>query len=1348
MLGVLTSIVFAAAIPSGLPVLFEPSSDGSYVARGGGFEARLVATGVELRDGLRIRFVDANSKAVMTPLAKSESETHYYLGNDPSKWKLNIPNFARVRASGVYRGIDAEFHGNGGGELEYDFIVRPGMDPDSIRVRFEGAQRIHIGAAGELIADLNGGGRYIQAAPVAYQLAEDGIRQPVPVRQRLGRRGEISFVLGRYDRSRELVIDPPVTYATIIGNNSSSSTSDEYAAIAVDRANQAILVGSSNNAFFPTPTGTVRTKGTDCVIVKLNALGTALLATIVLGGQEGDACRAVATDASNNIYVTGETASEDFPRLSQFQTQLKGETDGFVTKFSPNGAQMFFSSYLGGSQFDMPLAIAVDSTGAPYIAGRTTSADFPVLNALRSFPPGQADAFVTKLDPTGSSIVYSTFLGGSRYDSANAIAVDAAGAVYVAGTTGGSGFPVQNPLQTNYDGTLTAGFITKIRPGGASIEYSTYLGGEALPSGCCADTTVNAIAVDSTGQAHAVGDTTSAQFPVTVSAAQRTARGRDGFYIRLSAAGNTAVYSTYLGGSIGDRATGIALDSTGVYISGSTASADFPLIDPFFARPNQTSSFSDGFVMKLSPQGATVLYSSLIGGISGVSQPVGVAVDSTGAAYVGSGASRVGFGLVGVRVIGDPVNGLLVVKVGARGAVNPPPPDPTGSTCIRAFFPNTVRVGAAATNVEFVVDALSTCSWAMQSNVAWAVPNRTSGTGSFIVQLAIQSNTSATERTGAITAGNLRLSIMQAGASAPSTSARPLIRNVVGSAIRESYTPDGVAIANVEIVRPGQVAVGLDGTVYIPEPTTHRIRTVSPRNVWGTVAGSSDTAGFAGDGGPARSARLGSPSAVEVDVAGNLYIMDSSNRRVRIVNPAGTISTFAGGGSSMQDDTGALDFSFFTGIGKMRRDWNGGMYVYMGDLFYIDKDRKVSRIIENRSYRNVQLQILSGMGADARGNLYIADDRANRVYRIDAAGEISVFAGNGRAATSGDGGAAVDAGINAPIDVVADVMGNVYIAERSGYRIRRVAPDGTIETVGGTGTGNLGDAVNNIPATEARLGSVNSLNIDLNGDLYLSEASRIRKITFNQSAQHSLLFAAAGSHYPDLGNPIRNISPSNFIEVLGGGIRSASGQPVTWNDAAGALPVELEGVRVYVNGKPAYVAAASPSYVRALAPAEALRGLVPVHVVMPAGLAWVVSRIVDLTPAVVSEDASYELKSWARIRLVEDTSVVVGRPGEDSSGPLRPGQKVQMRAYGLGPTDPPFPQGEGLTQEYPLASLDGVSVLIGDVEIAVEGVAMTAAGEFQVRFEVPADLRAADYQIKVGIAGLRTGDSIWVRYLP
>jgi len=387
-----------------------------------------------------------------------------------------------------------------------------------------------------------------------------------------------------------------LVYSTFLGG----SGQDQGAAIAIDAADNAYIAGVTDSANFPTTPGAFQTTygggPEDGFVAKLNSTGSGLVYSTYVGGSGQDELVAVAVDATGNAYATGITNSSNFPTTpGAFQTSNLGSVYNVpVVKLNPTGSGLIYSTYLGGSAQDQGQAIAVDMTGNAYITGVTTSGDFPTANPFQPANAGSYDAFVTKLNPLGSGLVYSSFLGGSDADAGNSIAVDTIGNAYVDGVTYSTDFPTTlGAFQTTFGGTDDA-FVTKINPLGNAFVYSTYLGGSGYDEG-------RGIAVDGTGNAYITGLTDSTNFPTLNPIQATNAGGFDAFVTKLNPLGNLLVYSTYLGGSGYDPGWAIAVDALpnpNAYVTGTTTSSDFPTTPGAFQTTYGGSN--DAFVAKIT----------------------------------------------------------------------------------------------------------------------------------------------------------------------------------------------------------------------------------------------------------------------------------------------------------------------------------------------------------------------------------------------------------------------------------------------------------------------------------------------------------------------------------------------------------------------------------------------------------------------------------------------------------------------------------------------------------------------------------------------------------------------------
>jgi uncharacterized protein (TIGR03437 family) len=554
---------------------------------------------------VRMKLAGAMKPRQAAGLEKLPGVSNYFIGNDPKKWRTDVPHYARIRYEGVYPGIDLEWYGNQR-QLEYDFVVGPGADPKQIQVAYEGVESVEVEAGGELVLR-TALGEVRQQPPRVYQEI-GGKRVEVGARYAMVARNRVRFELANYDRKRELRIDPVVlVYSTYLGGNGG----EVGPGIAVDAAGSAYVTGSTASTNFPTRSAYQGTNqgGYDAFVTKLTQAGNAVVYSTYLGGSGDDYGYGIAVDGAGSAYLTGITSSSNFPTQLAYHATLQGTNDVFVTKLSPAGNALVYSTYLGGYGHDSGHGIAVDGAGSAYVTGPTDSANFPTRSAYQAtFQGAPFDAFVTKLTPAGNALVYSTYLGGSGADWGAGIAVDGAGSAYVTGFTQSTNFPTQSAHQATNQGIQDA-FVTKLTPAGNALVYSTYLGGSG-------EEWAYGIALDAAGSAYVTGFTHSTNFP-TQSPYQATYQGGtyDAFVTKLTPAGNALSYSTYLGGSDDDEGYGIAVDAAGsAYVTGYTASTSFPTQSPYQATFQ--AGTSDAFVTKLQLP-ATLAINAVVDSASG-----------------------------------------------------------------------------------------------------------------------------------------------------------------------------------------------------------------------------------------------------------------------------------------------------------------------------------------------------------------------------------------------------------------------------------------------------------------------------------------------------------------------------------------------------------------------------------------------------------------------------------------------------------------------------------------------------------------------------------------------------------
>lgn len=683
----------AAAAFAALPLAFEPlappaDATALFLARGpnyqfkiGAAEAQIIlckssgVAGASLQDRasllgarsvavrtVRMRFAGANSQARTFGQGARAAKVNYLVGSDPAQWRTGIETFGCVRVEDLYPGVGLVYHGNQQ-RLEYDFLLAPGADPATIAVQYEGADRLTIDSTGELVLGL-GPDEIRQPPPVLYQAIGDH-RIRVAGSYQLKDPSTVTFSVGAHDWSLPLVIDPTLNYSTFFGGNSD----DIIWAVKVNPADNSIfLAGQTLSSQFPfaLPAGGYQATNQggsingDAFVAKLDATGTNLLFFTFLGGSGDDGALDLALDPTGHAYVTGYTDSTNFPfwPLSggvpglPHSTNLSGAitpahvffSDAFVAELTPNGDGLVFSTYLGGSDRDAGIGIALDSSNYVYVTGYTYSTNFFTTNALVVTPLGQTpplrptwftnlqgsnDVFVTKFAPGGTRVVYSTYLGGTNYDVGQGIAADTQGNAYITGYTASTNFPVTavlgplygqlndttNAVRT-YSGTVTPAydaFVAKIAPLGSNLLYCAYLGGTNNDAGF-------RIRLDAAGAIYVAGSSYSVDFPIVPAATTNLIPyGRtnvsyinsDAFLTKIVAPGNVPViqYSLLFGGPGDETAWDLALDpvTTNIFLVGNTTSTNFPTFPnsatnaPFLQPTNYYTRSNDVFVAAFGP---------------------------------------------------------------------------------------------------------------------------------------------------------------------------------------------------------------------------------------------------------------------------------------------------------------------------------------------------------------------------------------------------------------------------------------------------------------------------------------------------------------------------------------------------------------------------------------------------------------------------------------------------------------------------------------------------------------------------------------------------------------------------
>lgn len=613
---------------------------------------------------LSLHFTGASAGTQLVGLDALPGTVNYYLGRDPAQWQLGVPTYARVRYQQLYPGIDLVFYGQGQ-QLEFDFVVAPGVDPDQIAVVAQSADSLQIDDRGDLLLSSEADQLRLNK-PYIYQEI-DGIQHQISGQYALKGESQFGFKLAAYDTDYPLIIDPVLEFSSYFGG----AGHDYGNGIALDQAGNIYITGSTTSTDFPVANPAqpgFGGGGVDCpsdevpyrlcydaFVSKFNASGTNLIYSTYIGLPGDDEGHGIAVDSAGNAYMTGMMSvnSDSLPDMYIYKYIL-------LVKLNASGGFVYGGWF--GSNGSLGRAIAVDAQGRAYLTGETTGAYPTTPDAIQPEPGELIDAFVAVFDPTGSGLEYSTYLGGNQeycnvcYSTGNGIAVDSAGLIYVTGQAAPSFPTTANAFQRAFDGFWNA-FVVKIdrsRPGPTGLVYASYLGGGLNDFG-------KGIALDASGKVYVTGSTNSDDFPTTAGAYDRSC-GTDGicnttqnqvcdwvppgmppvchldskadFFVAkldLSRSGpSSLIYATYVGGSGKDEGNAIAVDGSGnAYVAGATVSPDFPVVSP--VQPDHANNL-DAAVIKLNAAGAGLDFSTFLGG-GGDDAAKGVAIGPTGSVY-------------------------------------------------------------------------------------------------------------------------------------------------------------------------------------------------------------------------------------------------------------------------------------------------------------------------------------------------------------------------------------------------------------------------------------------------------------------------------------------------------------------------------------------------------------------------------------------------------------------------------------------------------------------------------------------------------------------------------------------
>jgi len=646
-----------------LPLTFEANQGQTnpevrYLSRGNGYTAFLTAGGLVLSlrptDNprrspstiLQFRLVGAEQNPTAVGEDPQAGRVNYFVGNDPRKWQRNVPTYARIRYKNVYPGIDLLYYGSHR-QLEYDFAISPGADPNLIQFEVSGATQIQGDAKGDLVLQTGNGELHFQS-PAVYQESK-GLRVQVRGGYVISDPTHFGFHVAPYDTSKPLVIDPALVYSTYLGGNGV----DQCTGVAVDGTGSIYIAGYTNSAdFLLTTIGAPSTNANHVFVAKLDPTGSSLVYADYIGGNSEDYGIGLTLDSTNNVYVTGSTMSSNFPMVNAYQAVEPGSYSGFLSKVSADGSSLLYSTYLGGSGFDQPAGIAVDTLSEAYVVGTTSSQNFPVVNAYQNAAlANQAGlygsyGFVSKFSADGSSLIYSTYLAGNSnvvqdcgspcwpapYSAVAAVALDANDNAYVAGTTNTYNFPATSGAYLTSNSTqqdATIGFVSKLGSSGG-LDYSTYFYGSSGNS-----VGIGAIAVDGSGSAYIDGTAISdGTFPITSTGICDPGVYGFGcsyaFVTKFDPVASTLLYSTFLGPNNYASPVSIALDlNDNAYVLANITSDRF-------GTNNGIEGYTSGMDMllvEIDASATTELFATYMGG-SGNDFASGIALDANGSMYV------------------------------------------------------------------------------------------------------------------------------------------------------------------------------------------------------------------------------------------------------------------------------------------------------------------------------------------------------------------------------------------------------------------------------------------------------------------------------------------------------------------------------------------------------------------------------------------------------------------------------------------------------------------------------------------------------------------------------------------
>ena len=1032
----------------------DPPSQKDIVQPGFKFENPVFAM-----DRMDVELVGANKNAdVITDQKQDYFENHFNDYTIKQNGAIALA-YNRITYKNIYPNIDWVLY-TSNGQLEHEFIVHQGGKVSDIQLKYGGAKDLKINKDGSLSASTPQG-TITEIAPNTFQ--KDGTK----VGSNFVLQGELlSYNTGSY--TGDLVIDPTLLWATYYGGNGS----DYVYGMALDASGNSFITGSTTSTTGIATSGAYSTSygggPYEGYVSKFNSSGAIQWATYY-GSSSYCEFNGIGVDGSGNVYVGGFSTSSGLGTGGTYQPSLSGYANCLIVKFNGSGARQWATYY--GNSDDIAQGLTADAAGNVYVAAYVQSTSgMATSGAYQSTNGGGWDAVVAKFNTTGG-LVWGTYFGGSGTDFGHNVAVDGSGNVYFTGTTSSSsGIASSGAFQTTYGGSQDA-FLAKFSSTGI-FQWATYYGGSGSEG-------ASGVATDPSGNVY-LGSNTQSSSGIASSGAYQTslAGTQNGFLAKFNGSG-VLQWGTYYGGTGTDAISQFTTDASGnIYVAGSASSTTGIATSGAIQATN--AGGQDGFIAEFNTSGS-LLYATYYGG-SGSDNATQAICDGTGNVYFsGSTASSSGIATSGAYQTSLAGSSNCFIGKFSLPCLTPVVAVVTG--------PVTVCPG----NTITLADATSGGTWS-SANAAIA----TVGTSGIVTGVA---------------AGNVLISYSLSN-SCGTTNSLALINvgseviNTIAGNGTAGYTGDGGQAVNAELNSPAQVVTDAAGNMYIADDANNVIRKMTPSGVISTIAGTG-AAGYTGDGSSALTATLNHPVALHLDGTGNLYICDYNNNVVRKINTSGVITTIAGTGAGgyVSDGVPATSTPLYSPEG-LAMDAAGNLYIADGNNLRI---RKVdpSGIIttfagtggigytgDGGPATAAQLRYPFGLYMDAGGNLFVADQLNNVIRKINPAGIISTVAGNGAAGFLGDGTSAIIAEMNDPVGIYGDPAGNLYIADKGNNCIREVyASTGFIATIIGTG-GSSGYSGDGGTAKGSKIHSPVSVYLDASNNILVSDYSnnRIRKV--------------------------------------------------------------------------------------------------------------------------------------------------------------------------------------------------------------------------------------------------------------